>query len=996
MVLRDLIEAWRNKDMEVIDNAPKELLEQLRQYLLNQKELYNQRLNQGNFFTEQHVVDKYNRQYPNKDRQIVVPYEEMTPIQMQNNGFIIESQGDVHVMQPEGIPHFLYMMRHYPESAKIHEHEYNAMREAVNGGLRARSNDSRFLVTFTVKPTEEQILAIEHIFKNLKAQNPQIKFEFDKLYSDESLVSGNPLHIRPAIEQIFENTRTAGFMDWLKPKHQQTEEFETENVGGFALPFELLTPEEKEVLRNYHEGEMTARFKPSDIGQKERFEPSMWGGSFILHPNGNLDEIPDMHYYYIGSLSDMAQDHVKRNVSRYFQGKGLGAYDIIHSLFDGGIRIFITGDEINITAHQFPTKSQFDMLDRMDAQVQFRMCYVTIHYKINGTNKTAAFEGDWTSVRSQIENYKQNLLNGNIPEKNRQLNDQINMFRNPNYGTKEQMPDWGARIPKMTLSPEQMAHLIQNIGPMSYRPEKSASTKIFKSAQTGKYAHPPFAVFSDQFLQKFMQHYNNGLVLKEISGDEIKKSVNAQRSDSSSWILHENGTFDLLPSHHGKYLKNVLDKTVSNLFGSLNTQDRDSMADLYWTAYKAIHTLFKGAMRVYLCGGSNITINSYQAPTSAQINALDEFAKAYNVGLISPEIDLKDRDEISGWKMPLNQFLNRLKQINLDANSPTKEDIQRHEIITKFRDPEYAETGPKRLTNEDIRRMRPAIEKRQLDQKEIEHLMQNLGPMSYKPEKSASTKIFKSAQSYDQAPPFFTPDSENLEKFKELYVKNLAAQGVDGNSLKLHKNNKIYSGSSWVLHKDGGFDLLPKHHGYYFEDIFDKLPESETSYGFWNTEINKSIHTLLDEAFRVFLFQDSGDIILNVNGYQKPTLPQIKALEDFCKIMRVDLVSAFIEFEEGEISIYEWSTESFINELKKIEDSQNEENRKRHEIITQFRNPEYEPRVPTRLTDMQAAQMINKDNSMSYKPEKSAAVKLLKIAQILDSLGMHKEVDEIL
>ena len=94
--------------------------------------------------------------------------------------------------------------------------------------------------------------------------------------------------------------------------------------------------------------------------------------SYVMHGNGQLDELP-RNYYHGEYITEIANDITPRYIDdtyadndKYFRYKKqkdlMHYYELIHHLFNGGIRVHIYEKLLLITAYQVPNDSQLRML----------------------------------------------------------------------------------------------------------------------------------------------------------------------------------------------------------------------------------------------------------------------------------------------------------------------------------------------------------------------------------------------------------------------------------------------------------------------------------------------------------------------------------------------------------------------------------------------------------------------------------------------------------
>jgi hypothetical protein len=91
--------------------------------------------------------------------------------------------------------------------------------------------------------------------------------------------------------------------------------------------------------------------------------------SYVMHGNGQLDELPRHHERYIREIAnDIIPDYNVDNDKyfRYKQHKNLmHAYELIHHLFNGGIRVYVDDKILVITTYQIPNNNQLKMLNEI-------------------------------------------------------------------------------------------------------------------------------------------------------------------------------------------------------------------------------------------------------------------------------------------------------------------------------------------------------------------------------------------------------------------------------------------------------------------------------------------------------------------------------------------------------------------------------------------------------------------------------------------------------
>lgn len=907
-------------------------------------------------------------------------YTELSNFDMNNNGFIVENQGVVHIL-PRVHSHEDYIKRLFPKEFPQYEHEYYAINQLLNQGIRVRASRQVVFVTLTEMPNDEQIKAVEHIFNYISSIYSEAWIQIDSMEGFSVLVDKTE-DIRPAIQKLLNprNDREAGIMDWMKPKPKPQIEVER---GEFAQPFYPLDENDKQVLRNYHDTNKVGEITPENLSKFD-----LDGDSLILRNDGNIDLLDDIHHFYMKGLFDSAGKSLKTRFSD-ISGR-INAHELIHTLFEGGVRLYVTdsGNELNITAYQFPTKVQLNMIDLLDEKFSFERCFCIIYAHINGKTERLPFDAtgelSWYNVRNQIDRKKISLQNpqNSTPEEaeNRRRHDQITMFRDPNYGRKEQAPDWSPRQKQLLdLTPEQRAHLLRNLNlkPMTYK-EKSAYVKsmtklaaeldyeghyatadiidsMIREAQTGKHAYPPFADFTKNFLKKFIQIYNRGLKAKGVNSTDIINLVNKDTSYSSSWVLREDGTFDLLPQHHWNYISFAFYATVSEFKDTRTTRkNKENFEYFMGNAYKAIHTLFAGALRIYVYysdhrNGTHLCVAGYQAPTGSQTEALRNLVNVFGVEHVSTDIELLNKRGLNKFGLSPQEFFNEVQTMNDDPTKEEQENLDRHQMIQMFRDQSY--NG--RIDSP------PPIErdKKKLTQEEKNHMIKNLSPMQFRPEKSASIievanyfdkkgwykeadQLMKLSQKGKRGMPKSTGLSDDFRnKFLAQYKIGLSAKNMNP------RNFVSYAGrwsSSWIMHEDGTLDLLPQHHSTYMDEVAALIKSNvhpDDYYNYREMDTYRFIYDILEGAMRVYV-QGNG---ISVAAFQAPTPQQIESIETMASFMTNPKVHGSVKMRhENPISFWDQTPDDASRAFWQANEEWSPKDIERNQTMKMFRQHDFD------------------------------------------------------
>jgi hypothetical protein len=87
------------------------------------------------------------------------------------------------------------------------------------------------------------------------------------------------------------------------------------------------------------------------------------GTSYILHGDASLSRLPRGHFGYIDDVTkDMSHALSNSKKQRYIRNKDGFGYELLHHLFDGGIRVYAYNRKLYITAYQVPTDEQLSMI----------------------------------------------------------------------------------------------------------------------------------------------------------------------------------------------------------------------------------------------------------------------------------------------------------------------------------------------------------------------------------------------------------------------------------------------------------------------------------------------------------------------------------------------------------------------------------------------------------------------------------------------------------
>jgi hypothetical protein len=143
------------------------------------------------------------------------------------------------------------------------------------------------------------------------------------------------------------------------------------------------------------------------------------------------------------------------------------------------------------------------------------------------------------------------------------------------------------------------------------------------------------------------------------------------RSTSYSLIVMTDGSYDIFPTHHAKYIRNLVgDYVVDNTFNGV---------------YPAIHSIWGGAIRVFIEGGG-CSILLYDYPTEEQILTISNIINQ-NLLYWYLEVDFEDYSEEERGT-GARTFISAVNRI-LDANHVDEDKANKLQTLRYFREQDY-------------------------------------------------------------------------------------------------------------------------------------------------------------------------------------------------------------------------------------------------------------------------------------------------------------------
>lgn len=225
-----------------------------------------------------------------------------------------------------------------------------------------------------------------------------------------------------------------------------------------------------------------------------------------------------------------------------------------------------------------------------------------------------------------------------------------------------------------------------------------------------KIAYGPFAktndrIFPEKIINEFKKQYRVGLKARNISGEEF---ATIRDTHGTSWILHDNGTLDWLPKTHMSYMRICADKIYDKM--KIDQDEHNELLDIIFRngAYKAIHDIFEGGLRIYI-ERSSFNIDGFQVPTTLQLQTLRKMTQAIPDVKVSSYLNTSNPDLfINANRDYPEKYFDRLENLP-EMNFMKQEKIQQ---LRQFRD----------QTDEKL----PTEPQQSLTREQVNHLLKNL------------------------------------------------------------------------------------------------------------------------------------------------------------------------------------------------------------------------------------------------------------------------------
>ena len=238
----------------------------------------------------------------------------------------------------------------------------------------------------------------------------------------------------------------------------------------------LYDPEMAKSLKEEHE--QYIKSKPhARVSNPE--EITQGGESLVLHGDGTLDYLDIHHAEHFNRLSQLVQagsDNEGLKNKLALSTWQYPTYQLIHELFDGGIRIYMLGSGMYIATYRVPSDRQFEMLKKLGEANNVSNYEMTLNYQgANGGVKYKEFSGTLGEIKQKMQNI------GKIPEEKQRDIELLRQFRSQEEPTKLEIPRRNRSTRQ--ISPELAKQIADSMKPFQYREVGAKIKELVKIAQ---------------------------------------------------------------------------------------------------------------------------------------------------------------------------------------------------------------------------------------------------------------------------------------------------------------------------------------------------------------------------------------------------------------------------------------------------------------------------------------------------------------------------------
>ena len=173
-------------------------------------------------------------------------------------------------------------------------------------------------------------------------------------------------------------------VEFKKIAQQVVEKHNPNYSGQFPVKSDALDADYVRDFKNAHQKLLKNDFQsPEDfVSRIGKF--GYEGGHYIIRGDGSMGELAKSHVTHMSDATTKAGDRTEKIKRTWFNKKRKPTpeelelptrytnnyrthetYELIHHLFEGGIRLYVTPSKIVITAYQVPSDRQLDMIEKI-------------------------------------------------------------------------------------------------------------------------------------------------------------------------------------------------------------------------------------------------------------------------------------------------------------------------------------------------------------------------------------------------------------------------------------------------------------------------------------------------------------------------------------------------------------------------------------------------------------------------------------------------------
>lgn len=253
---------------------------------------------------------------------------------------------------------------------------------------------------------------------------------------------------------------------------KKAEEFKFDPIPRHHLYDEMAAKKIKEK----HDEYMRSK-KDSRVEDPNNLHPG--GESLVVHGNGTVDYLDMHHGDHFDRLSQLADSELKEQYLKdklYNMTLTMPTYQLIHELFEGGLRIYMVGKSIYVDAYKIPGERQLDVIEKIGRANNIDHFTINLNYlRPDGRPWYKTFGGTMSQIRNSFDNLNK------IPEAKMKDIELIRQFRSDEDPVKMEIPR--RNRPTRNISPELAKQIADNMKPFRYKEVGAKIKELVKIAQ---------------------------------------------------------------------------------------------------------------------------------------------------------------------------------------------------------------------------------------------------------------------------------------------------------------------------------------------------------------------------------------------------------------------------------------------------------------------------------------------------------------------------------